>query len=147
MDKHQRPYKCTKTNCNAKEFGNMGDLRRHQRTVHGPRAFICIMPSCKRRGKAFGRKDDLSEHLKRVHGMEQPLALGASARQGGAGFEVGNHNSEGEFDEQSIGGEDGSGEDDVDEGSASPMDKASLTAKLKEMERDVAALKRVLAFM
>lgn len=43
-------------------------------------------------------------------------------------------------------GDDGSDEEDM-EASASPVDKASLTAKLHEMERDVAALKRVLNFM
>ena len=105
--------------------------------------------ACKRRGKAFGRKDNLSEHLKRVHGMEHPLASGSLAGQAGPRLEVEDHNSQEEVDEQSSFGEDdhGSGEEDVEEGSTNPLDKASLTAKLHEMERDVAALKRVLAFM
>ncbi|TVY71378.1 Krueppel-like factor, partial [Lachnellula suecica] len=149
MDKHQRPYKCTKASCSANEFGSMGDLRRHQRTIHGVRAFICTVPSCKRRGKAFGRKDNLSEHLKRVHGMGQQPNLASSDLQPGMAMKGGDHGSPEEIDEQSVVGDKdkGSCERGFEEANAGPLDKASLTAKLLEMERDVAALKRVLAFM
>ncbi|KAK0116290.1 hypothetical protein ONS95_013312 [Cadophora gregata] len=72
MNKHERPYKCTTSNCKAREFTNPGDLKRHQRTVHSKGAFFCPISSCKRHARGFGRKDNRDEHLKRVHSQDVP---------------------------------------------------------------------------
>ncbi|KAL2068105.1 hypothetical protein VTL71DRAFT_16203 [Oculimacula yallundae] len=67
MDKHERPHKCTVPHCKATDFTNLGDLKRHHRTVHRQGSFFCPSLSCKRHVKGFGRKDNRDEHVKRVH--------------------------------------------------------------------------------
>lgn len=70
--------------------------------------------------------------------MEPAFLYGASAGQA----EIEEHNKVGFTNED----DDGSG-GETRGGSASLLDKVSMTSKLHEMERDIAALKRVLAFM
>ncbi|KAH8683254.1 hypothetical protein BGZ60DRAFT_215376 [Tricladium varicosporioides] len=66
-DKHTRPYKCTEDDCKVKNFATVGDLKRHQRSLHGNRIYTCPLPSCKRYRHGFGRKDNLTDHMKRNH--------------------------------------------------------------------------------
>jgi len=155
MDKHTRPYKCTILGCKAKDFGNAGDLRRHHREIHTSPAFICPVVTCKRHRKGFGRKDNLTQHIKRTH-SDNALAFGSSVL-----------NSENQVvaspnGDSSTGSESGdSVHDELDAMPSKPTDKASLVAKLRELEvlkeeamaktakydGDIAALRRVLSFM
>lgn len=81
--------------------------------------------------------------------MNQPLAVmnpnGQARMAGDHAEDYSREPSTGEaFSEEE---DDECGEDNLEGESANPSGKASLTAKLHEMERDVAALKRVLSIM
>jgi hypothetical protein len=54
----------------------VGDLKRHQSTVHdqNSRKHLCPHVACKRHRHGFVRKDNLSEHMKRVHHSGKELA-------------------------------------------------------------------------
>lgn len=56
MEKHLRPYRCTVKNCESKYFGNAGDLKRHEHSVHGDREFLCPIARCARHRKGLGGK-------------------------------------------------------------------------------------------
>jgi hypothetical protein len=80
--------------------------------------------------------------------MDQPFVLGNSDSQTRIAVELGKYGSQETDVHMSIGEEDcGSVEEDFGHESGASLEKASLTVKLHEMEKDVAALKRVLAFM
>ncbi|PVH81697.1 hypothetical protein DL98DRAFT_653857 [Cadophora sp. DSE1049] len=81
MDKHERPYKCIVSSCKAPDFTNPGDLKRHQRAVHGKGTFFCPVSSCKRHARGFGRKDNKEEHVKRVHSLESSITSQSPERQ------------------------------------------------------------------
>jgi len=156
MNKHKRPYKCNISNCKVKDFGNAGDLKRHQRAVHGRRTMFCPVVTCKRHTKGFGRKDNWMEHLKRIHSLDSTSTPNTPQKQS-----FGEQNMQGILTEGSTTGSD-DGDSDVEavemEGSSTPTEKSSLLAKLHELEAlkvaavakfdgDIAALKRVLSFM
>ena len=76
MDKHDRPYRCTRPECaKLQGFTYSGGLLRHEREVHGlhrgpKEKFLCEVPGCKRHGgKGFSREENPKEHLRRVHGI------------------------------------------------------------------------------
>jgi hypothetical protein len=81
MDKHDRPYRCSRTQC-AKLLGftSSSGLLRHEREVHfnhgGPKEILrCPVDGCKRHvGKAFSRMDGLAKHLGAVHGIKKSSA-------------------------------------------------------------------------
>jgi hypothetical protein len=80
--------------------------------------------------------------------MDQSFAPGISDGRTGMAVDLGDHSSQEPDTQMSMGEEDGvSDEENFEHKSGDSSEKASLTAKLHEMERDVAALKRVLAFM
>ncbi|KAE9374436.1 hypothetical protein N431DRAFT_215504 [Stipitochalara longipes BDJ] len=155
MDKHTRPCKCPVTGCNVKDFSNAGDLRRHRREVHTSPAFSCPFASCKRHQKGFGRKDNLIQRLKRTHGED---TIDSSIAQNS--IPNGNGEAINSPDGGSCMGSDSgdSARDEIELVASKPTDKASLTAKLQELQAlkeeaiakfdgDIAALKRVLSFM
>lgn len=129
MDKHRRPYRCTEVNCNTRNFGSKGDLKRHRQTLHNSRAFICTIPACKRRGKAFGRKDNLSEHLKRIHGVEHPFSLVTVVRQTETDMEDDTPEEQQQENTMTEGEGDEFDEDEM-EANTSPLNKALLKTKL-----------------
>lgn len=155
MDKHTRPYKCPISGCKVKDFSNAGDLRRHRREVHSSPSFICPVATCKRRRKGFGRKDNLAQHLKRTHSEDAiESALASSSITNGNGVVAASPNEESSMaslnEESAI--------DEMEIVESKPSDKASLVAKLRELQAlkeesiakfdgDIAALKRVLSFM
>jgi len=154
MNKHTRPYKCPITGCKVKDFSNAGDLRRHRREVHTLPAFTCPVITCKRHRKGFGRKDNLTQHLKRTHGEDANNSIAPSS--------ISNENMEiitSPNGESSPGSESGESiSDEMGIVATKTADKASLTAKLQELQMlkeeaiakfdgDIAALKRVLSFM
>lgn len=155
MDKHNRPYKCLISGCNVKNFSNAGDLRRHRQEVHSSPAFTCPIVICKRNRKGFGRKDNLIQHLKRTHGEDaiERLPVFGSVTNGNRDVIT---RPRGESltasdSEESAG-------DEMETMASKSTDKASLLAKLQELQAlkeesmakfdgDIAALKRVLSFM
>jgi hypothetical protein len=153
MNKHKRPYKCIVPNCKVGNFSNSGDLKRHQRTVHGKQKLLCPVVTCKRHLKGFGRKDNWMEHLKRVHTVDSSSATTTA--------QASNHADEGlhsEMDEDSAmgSGNDDSSIEEMDSSNPISLEKASLMGKLQELEsmkekfvakfdRDIEALKIVLS--
>lgn len=146
MDKHLRPYKCPKSGCNVKDFTNAGDLKRHQREVHGTHAFICPVSSCKRHRRGFGRKDNLVQHLRRTHPAVTHIV--SSPNHDVLRDEESAISSEDEDSSVETGG--------VEMGEVGMDGKAWLTAKLRELEelkrisnmkidRDIAAVKQLLS--
>jgi hypothetical protein len=81
MDKHDRPYRCTRPQC-AKLLGftSSSGFLRHEREVHakhgGPKEILrCPVDDCKRHvGKAFSRMDGLVKHLGAVHNIKKSSA-------------------------------------------------------------------------
>jgi hypothetical protein len=81
MDKHDRPYRCTRPKC-AKLLGftSSSGFLRHEREVHakhgGPKEVLrCPIEDCKRHvGKAFNRMDGLVKHLGAVHNIKMSSA-------------------------------------------------------------------------
>ena len=78
MDRHNRPYRCDKPNCEAPAFGDIGGLFRHQREVHKVRdgdrpimEHLCPDPSCDRNSRGFPRRWNLLEHQRRIHGINR----------------------------------------------------------------------------
>ena len=155
MDKHKRPYKCPIAKCNVKDFSNAGDLKRHQRAVHGRHTLFCPVLSCKRHTKGFGRKDNWMEHLKRIHALQ---SSDAAALPEDSRLQV--YNSQETYDADSAMGteDDDPIEEDVVSISTSYSEKVSLKAKLHELETlkanwmakldgDIAAVKRTLSLM
>ncbi|KAF4635903.1 hypothetical protein G7Y89_g2175 [Cudoniella acicularis] len=117
--------------------------------------FACPVSSCKRHRHAFARKDNLAEHLKRVHHRAGQLSMNRDAPA--ADTEDG-YSPIGSVEESVMGEEDDDDDEFEDDGeevaSSTRLDKASLIAKLRELEGrkakcdgDIAALKRVLAIM
>ncbi|KAH8757491.1 hypothetical protein BGZ57DRAFT_996545 [Hyaloscypha finlandica] len=136
-DKHTRPYKCPISGCKVKDFGNVGDLRRHRREVHTSLAFIC-------------------PNLKRTHGEDVVIepALASSYTTNGNRDVVTSPN--GESSPASESGESAGGEMEIV--TSKSTDKASSVAKLQELQPlrdeamakfddDIAALEGVLSFM
>ncbi|KAI9752577.1 MAG: hypothetical protein M4579_005575 [Chaenotheca gracillima] len=81
LDRHNRPYKCTREGCSAAPFGDAGGLYRHQREVHktqeGDRPiteFLCPEKGCDRHVRGFPRRWNLIEHQRRVHGLDKEEA-------------------------------------------------------------------------
>ncbi|KAI9764752.1 MAG: hypothetical protein M1835_007515 [Candelina submexicana] len=79
MDKHERPYKCKKSECvKLPGFTYSGGLIRHEQEVHGKEnpytePFFCPYETCKRGSeKGFARRESLKEHMRRVHLDEEP---------------------------------------------------------------------------
>ncbi|KAN0102998.1 hypothetical protein V8E51_011311 [Hyaloscypha variabilis] len=155
MDKHTRAYKCPVSGCKVKDFSNAGDLRRHRREVHASPAFTCPVLACKRHRKGFGRKDNLIQHLKRTHGEDSnDFSLTSNSLTNKNQETVTSPNGD-----SSMGSESGdSAGDEKELVPSKSTDKASLTAKLQELQKlkeeaiakfdgDIAALKRVLFFM
>ncbi|KAH7321776.1 hypothetical protein BKA65DRAFT_88753 [Rhexocercosporidium sp. MPI-PUGE-AT-0058] len=158
MDKHERPHKCTVSNCKVTDFTNSGDLKRHQRTVHGTGIFFCPVPSCKRHTRGFGRKDNREEHVKRVHSIETTMNSRTPERQ-----DSGDQSSQSEL----VGGGSSMFEGGDSEMEVLPAEKASfatskfsLAAKLEELrdaksaaiaevaakyDKDIDAVERVLS--
>ncbi|EPE33879.1 C2H2 and C2HC zinc finger [Glarea lozoyensis ATCC 20868] len=156
-NKHLRRHKCTIENCNSKGFGNAGDLKRHQSTVHkqNSRKHICPHAACKRHRHGFVRKDNLSEHLRRVH---------RSQADNNAVYpnEQGDREVDDDYDEDLELRDEGclsSVSTERPPNSQTSPDKSLLMAKLQELEDleakiektrahvqgDIVALKRVLA--
>ena len=88
MNRHDRPYRCQRTECAQLEgFTYSGGLLRHQREVHGlhggPKEQMrCTVSTCKRHsGKGFTRKENLNEHLRRVHGITTADVVTPSGHQ------------------------------------------------------------------
>lgn len=78
LDRHNRPYRCDKPDCEAPAFGDIGGLFRHQREVHkirdGDRPIVehfCPDPSCDRNSRGFPRRWNLLEHQRRIHGISR----------------------------------------------------------------------------
>lgn len=142
MDKHVRPYKCTISNCKAKEFSNAGDLKRHQASIHtsGNRKFHCSVVRCSRRRNGFKRKDNLSEHLRRVHGMEK-VEVANSSRE----LSEDDGKEDEDEDECSIEGCNGDKEKleaNADMVSVSSMGRDPLLKRVLDLERKTAELER-----
>ena len=155
MNKHKRPYKCLIRNCKVRDFSNSGDLRRHQRAVHGQQKLFCPVVTCKRHTNGFGRKDNWMEHLKRVHSMDSSNGLNPAGTSGRD-----EKDAQTEMDEDSVVGSehDYSSVEEMETSSSVPLEKASLMGKLQELEMmkeravakfdgDIAALKRILSLM
>ena len=76
MDRHERPYSCDRPGCEARAFGDIGGLFRHQREVHkrpaGDRPiteYNCPDKTCERHTRGFPRRWNLLEHQRRIHGL------------------------------------------------------------------------------
>ena len=76
MDRHQRPYSCDRPGCEARAFGDIGGLFRHQREVHkrpaGDRPiteYTCPDKTCERHTRGFPRRWNLLEHQRRIHSV------------------------------------------------------------------------------
>jgi len=159
MDKHERPYKCIILSCKVKDFTNPGDLKRHQRAVHGSGKFFCPVPLCKRHTRGFGRKDNMEEHVKRLHSLESSMTSQSPERrilgdQMGYGVPLESNSPISEH-----------GDSEMDGLTSSPPSQGStkldLAAKLQEFrnaklaaiaevsakfDKDIEALERVLSF-
>lgn len=155
MDKHIRPYKCHVSGCKVKDFSNAGDLRRHCREVHTSPAFTCPIAACKRYREGFGRKDNLLQHLKRTHGEDAINSSLPTTTISNLSEELAT--SPNRESSMACESEDSVGEE-MEVEVSKPLDKASLAAKLQELQvlkqesmarfdGDIAALKRVLSFM
>ena len=157
MDKHNKPYKCLTAGCKEKRFSNAGDLRRHEREVHGRPTFTCPVVSCKRHRKGFSRKDNLLYHLRRLHSSDSvvsPVKSPTGELHGTPKAPYLDHSSV-------TSGEDGSAVNEIEifgTTNASSLDRKTLAEKLQELEAmkvesmtkydgDISALKRVLSFM
>ncbi|KAI1142583.1 hypothetical protein F5Y05DRAFT_371567 [Hypoxylon sp. FL0543] len=95
MDKHDRPYKCQKRECEkVAGFTYPGGLMRHEREVHhmhgGPQILFCPHANCIRNhGTGFTRMENLNEHLRRVHVHRGDAgALARTPEEEGEGEEV-----------------------------------------------------------
>ncbi|KAI9827519.1 MAG: hypothetical protein M1832_004869 [Thelocarpon impressellum] len=90
MDRHNRPYKCDMTGCDALAFGDAGGLFRHRREVHRTREgddpvteYKCPEEGCERQKRGFPRHWNLMEHRRRVHGA--PREAGGVKKRRGSG--------------------------------------------------------------
>jgi uncharacterized Zn-finger protein len=154
MDKHTRPYKCPISSCKVKDFSNAGDLGRHRREVHSSPSFICPIATCKRHRKGFGRKDNLTQHFKRTHSEDAiESALISSSMINGNGVVAASLNQD-----SSTASKIGESAVEIETVESKPSDKASLVAKLRELQvlkeesmakfdGDIAALRRLLSSM
>ncbi|KAK8216814.1 hypothetical protein M8818_001777 [Zalaria obscura] len=67
-ERSQGVYVCEHPDCLQKgiAFKRLYDWRRHEGSVHSPKAFQCPMPGCTRR---YSRKDKLPKHIREYHGV------------------------------------------------------------------------------
>jgi hypothetical protein len=73
-----------------------GSLQLHEREVHGAKAFICPITSCKRNKLGFPRKYNLLDHQKIYHGLRasnhfEKVHQGGSSKSSGGGSMPGLH--------------------------------------------------------
>ncbi|KAF2436167.1 hypothetical protein EJ08DRAFT_692051 [Tothia fuscella] len=71
MNRHNRPFKCTKVGC-RQAFARDSDRQRHEESVHDQdeKAF-CTIADCERARRGFARKDHLEQHM-RMHAKRKP---------------------------------------------------------------------------
>lgn len=139
-------------------FTNTGDLKRHERAVHGKGTFFCPVSSCKRHTRGFGRKDNKEEHVRRVHALEPPMTSQSPGRQ--VSGDQGGYRGLVELDAPRS--ERGSSNvEDLPTSTSQDPSKLLLVAKLQEFrnakaaaiaevsanfDKDIEALERVLSF-
>jgi hypothetical protein len=104
VDKHSRPHICKEPQCNNRDFGDKGSLRRHEKEVHlmySPKLYLCPVRSCKRHQKGFPRKYNLFEHQKRCHQQPTTALLAPFQTHRESSEDVQDSGSDGAGDEMS----------------------------------------------
>ncbi|KAF4628756.1 hypothetical protein G7Y89_g9397 [Cudoniella acicularis] len=62
-----RPYACQEPQCNGLDFGDKGELQRHEKENHRAEKFCCTIRGCPRSIRGFGRKRNLDLHFLSKH--------------------------------------------------------------------------------